>query len=820
MKPITIVILALSFAGSLNAQAPARPQVGQGPQATGTIRGTIVDGESNTPISAASVAVWSKPDSALITGAIAQKDGSFRVEGLKPGAYYLKLTMIGYASLRTPVLNITAEAPTAALGAIKLTKAAVEVAGVTATADRQLIIAPDRNAYRVKDVAPAAANASEVLDNIPAVNVDADGKVSYRGNENVVVQINGRPTPIRGAQLAGFLKTMPANTIDRVELIPNPSAKQDPEGMAGIINIVMKQGVDLGTSGGFTAMASTQVRQFFAGNIGHQSGPIALNASYGFNRDFRDWGGINDRQRLTSTNVPLSFTEQDLDGRQGNYGHNASFNLDYTLSKKNVLGTTFNLNRRFGEDGSNSFYDELNANHQSTLQYYRLRENNQNNWLGDGLMYFKRTMVPQKKELSTEVRFNVQDDYDHTDLWREAASRATRSDAEINQVDALTKSMTAQLDYTTSPSKVTKLEIGYKGNLRWMDRDYDVSKSPTANGVFTPTNDSNSIELDESINAAYAVLSKSGKKFDLQGGLRAEYATRDFTLTATGVNYPHNYSSLFPSGLINYKMNDKSQLKLSYSRRVRRPGNQELNPFPVFFDLQNVFFGNPALDPEYTSAVELGYQRSGALGTLQISPFYRYTSNIIRVNINTADTLQGREITSISFENLDHSSSWGSDVNAQIKPTKTLSLLAAFNVFKMVVDGGSASALQSNAVTWSMRYNATWNVSPATTLLGAYFYRAPQTFEKGSFTKQQNINVALRQKLSQKFTGTVRVIDPFNWSKFGARVNDQNIFQATDRSFDVRGINFNLQYAFGQTPRLRQRNQEQQQGNSVGFGGN
>jgi outer membrane receptor protein involved in Fe transport len=484
-----------------------------------------------------------------------------------------------------------------------------------------------------------------------------------------------------------------------------------------------------------------------------------------------------------------------------------------------VLSTTLQANRRSGEDGSLSAYTELDANQMPTAQYDRLRNSDSDNWLADFALMFKRTITPQRHELSLEARFNHQDDADFTEHWREPLGSAVRSEAEINDIDALTKQFTAQIDYTRGLSDKTKLETGYKGNLRLLDRDYVVEKDPFGSGQYQPTDLSNALELDESVNAVYAVLSHSRKKFEYQAGLRAEYASRDFSLATTGESFPHDYTSLFPSGLINYKANDKTQIKLSYSRRIRRPGAQELNPFPSYFDLQNVFLGNPQLDPEYTDAIELGFQRSGALGTLQFSPFYRRTSDIIRVEINTADTLNGREVTSISFNNLDHSSSWGTDLNGQFKLGKAFSGLAAVNVFKMVTDGGSESSLQSNAVSWTFRTNGSLVVTPSTTLMGNFFYRAPMNFEQGKFSRFTNANFSVRQKLSgDKLSATLRVSDPFKKNTFNVRVGDDNIIQFTDRSFNARGLHLMMQYNFGQAPRLRQRRQEEQPQSASPFG--
>jgi hypothetical protein len=363
----------------------------------------------------------------------------------------------------------------------------------------------------------------------------------------------------------------------------------------------------------------------------------------------------------------------------------------------------------------------------------------------------------------------------------------------------------------------TKLETGYKGNLRWLDRDFAVVTDETGSGAWEPSPLSNGIELDEQVHAAYGVLSRTVGRIELQAGLRAEHAQRDFLL-ADGQEYPFTYRSLFPSALVSTKIGETGQAKLSYSRRVRRPGTQELNPFPVFMDAQNVFFGNPHLGPEYTDAIELGLQRSGRLGSVQLSPFFRRTTDIIRVDINTADSVMGREVTSISFTNVASSDSWGADLNGQFRISPALSGLASMNIFKMVTDGGSESSLSSDAVVWTARLNATYDVTPATMLQAMYFYRAPMNFERGRFSGMSMMNVVVRQKLrGDALTATLRIADPFDTSRFRVNVGDDNVIQYTDRSFSNRALHLSIQATFGQAPRMRQPRREDAPAPQTGF---
>jgi len=476
MKRIMFVVLALILgaAGSIQAQNPARP-IPPLPAANGEVLGTIVDTATREPIARASVAIRSRKDSSLVAGAITGPDGTFRIQGLRPGDYYLRTASIGFRP-RSYTFSITDAAPRANVGSVTLTRIAVtlqsvQVEGQTPT----MVIEPDRNTYRAKDVAPAAANASEVLQATPSVEVDGDGKVSLRGNDNVAIQINGRPTPITGAQLGAYLKQIPANIVERIEVVPNPSAKYDPEGMAGIINIVLKAQTDLGVSGGLNVGGATINRMNAGSNLGYQSGPLTLFGTYGFNSDNRDIVGLNDRVRYDATGAPLSYTNQNIDGNNSNAGHNFSTNIDYKLTDRDVISNQFSINRRHGFDNSLAGYTELDAAQAFLDRYDVLRNDKSRGLVFDNSLSFKRTFEARKHELSSEVRFNRTRDEDSTVLWQQPLTPAggisgSRILGERDQTSALTRQLTAQVDYVRPLSASTKLETGFKETARWLDR--------------------------------------------------------------------------------------------------------------------------------------------------------------------------------------------------------------------------------------------------------------------------------------------------------------------------------------------------------------
>jgi ferric enterobactin receptor len=820
MKRILFALLALAVnlaAVSLPAQNPNQPgPAGPPPSGNGEVQGKVVDTAANTPLSRASITVRRAKDSTLVTGALTGPDGGFRVQGLRPGKYYLRAASIGFGP-RNVVFTITDSVPRAALDPISLTRISVTLQSVQVQGEKPaVVIEPDRNTYRAKEIAPAASNASEVLAATPSVEVDGDGKVSLRGNENVAVQINGRPTPISGAQLSAYLKQIPANIVERIEVVPNPSAKYDPEGMAGIINIVLKANTDLGLSGGLNTGFATPNRFNTGTNIGYQSGPVTLFGTYGFNADDRAIVGINDRLRYDPVGSPLAYTNQDIDGRTINGGHNFTGNIDYKLTDKDVISNSLSLNRRHSNDAALAGYMELDGAQAFLDRYVIDRNDKARGLVFDNSLSIKHTIEPRKHELSAEVRFNRTRDEDNTLLWREpqnpdGTSSGPSTQGEVDGTSALTRQLTMQTDYTRPLAASTKLETGLKETGRWLDRDFLVFKDDLGDGNWAPSALSNKFQFDEHVHAGYGVLSQSVGKFDLQAGLRAEWANRNFELAGAQA-IPYNYHSLFPSGVIMFKPDEQSQIKFSYSRRIRRPGTQELNPFPVFFDQQNVLIGNPRLNPEYTDAYEFSMSKSGQLGSLQLSPFYRHTTDVIRVNINTADTVDGREVTSVNFQNLDKANSWGTDLNGNLRLGPKLSALGGFNIFKMVTDGGSQSALQSNAVTWSYRLNATTQLSPTVTLQANYFYRAPVNIEKGRFSSMQMTNITIRKKLDgDNMSVAVRFADPFDTMHFRIQAGDDNLQQITDRKFGVKATYLTFQWNYGKPPKVRLPQQDQPQ---------
>jgi outer membrane cobalamin receptor len=821
----TLLAGTAGTAGAVAAQQPggpppgARMGAGAGQMPSGEVRGSVQDAVSLRGLGSASVAVHSARDSVMVTGTLTRADGSFRIEGLRPGRYFVRVSTVGFAPQTAGDITITPGALVADVGAIRLAQSAVQLEGVTASVERaQVALAPDRNTFSVRDMpAVAGGTATDVLRNVPSLEVDIDGRVSLRGNQNVAVQINGRAAPMRGDQLGQFLQQLPANMLERVEVIPNPSARFDPDGMAGIINIVLRQNADLGTSYGFTLGAGTNDRRNVSGNVGHQQGPLTLFANYGYFTDQRQSTGRNFRENRFVT--PHTYLEQSVGGLFAPTSHTLNASADYRLGRRDVLFTSVLFSVRDTDNLSTNVFRDLDASRAAVGLREGITENTNDGSTVDTGLGFRRTIQPRTHEFSADVRFNR----NNAATLNRFVNQALRLDGTVddlpaterlNDMDAGTDNWTLQLDYTRPLAGALRLETGYKGTLRRLDNDLDVSVLDAISGEHLRDDAlSNAFRFDEQVHAAYGVLGQRIGRIDLQGGLRAEHAGTRFDLRTTGERFDNDYVSLFPSALVGYNFSDQQQLRASYSKRIRRPETGQLNPFALsggrgpdqVEDELNLFRGNPYLRPEYTHAFELSFQRNGSLGTLQVAPYFRHTVDAVR----RVKSVDDAGISTTTFANLATSDSYGTDVTGSWRLGR-FNGFSGFNVFRVVTDGSNLDTDVSNeAVSWSTRASATWRPTERIDLQGFVMYRAPMNVELGRISSFTMMNVSSRFKVSERTNMTVRVQDPFNLMGFNFVTSDARHFQESRRSFGARGVFLSLSYNFGQQPRARQRTQQE-----------
>ena len=480
---------------------------------------------------------------------------------------------------------------------------------------------------------------------------------------------------------------------------------------------------------------------------------------------------------------------------------------DYRLGARDVLSATAMLSRGSHRNATENRYLETDGVSNPTRSFLGENRMSFRDLTLDGALSYRRTITPQRHELSTELRFNRGDNRIGNRLSEQALAGdgSPVGQAPLLQdlrTDALATTLSFQADYTRPLGERAKLETGYKGTVRGLDNDYDVSEFDHGQGAWAgDALRSNAFSYDETVHAGYAVLNQGVGKVDLQAGVRVERTDREFHLENTGETYPKRYWSVFPSGLAALSLDAERQVRLSYSRRIQRPDTRLLNPFGFGEDQRNRFAGNPALDPEYTHALELAYQHSLPFGSVQVTPFYRRTEDAIRrIREVRGDT------TFTTFANLETSDSYGADVNGSLRLGR-VSGFASVSAFRQVTSAGNlGESFNSDGFGWSTRVSANVQLNPRLDAQAFVMYRAPMDVEQGRMGSMTMSTLSLRQKVMRdRGALSLRIVDPLNRMGFSMQTSDPLYYQLNERRISARAAYLTFSYNFGQAPRLRNR---------------
>ncbi|MDB4913309.1 MAG: hypothetical protein JWM95_953 [Gemmatimonadetes bacterium] len=764
----------------------------------GEIRGRVVNAASKTPIPAATVDVTA-PGSTVSAGrAVAGADGAFRVQGVRPGRYRVQVRALGYKP--TDIASVDVPAATVDLGTVALVAAPLELQSVAVTEKRQDVqLAPDRNSYVVRDMPTTkGGNALDVLRNVPAVDVDIDNVVSLRGNSGVTVQINGRPSPMKAAQLGDYLAQLSADLVDKVEVIPNPSARDDPTGVAGIINIVMKQEPDAGTSGGVTVSGSTTGRADFGANVAMQRGALSFYGSYGFFRDQRPRTETLFRQNLYLN--PITYLEEAANRTQYQRGHTLTGSTNYQIGKHDELNLDLLFTTRIEKESNGIVYSDENAARSLTGLSDRLTTGSNDRFNLESTLGYKHAFADKGHKFSGEARFSGNQESGPQDVVARtlALNGVPQSPYALENEMALEHPRESSLkaDYVRPLSSSVRMETGYKGSVQQFHTTLDTQVLDNTVSVYKP--DSTRISnftYDQLVNAAYAMLSAQHGKFQLQGGARVEHASTQFHLKTLNATYDNSYNSIFPSALVAYNIDEAYQAKLSFSTRIKRPDDTDvLDPTLHFQDPLNVSRGNPYLKPEYIRAFELGLQRTADRMTIQLTPFWRHTIDAVR-SLRSIDSVG---VATRTYANVSTSDSYGGDANLAISGGK-VSGFAGASAYRQVSDGSNvAPGLSIRTFGWRTRANAAYHASSTLDVQGLLSYQAAMNVEQGRNASRTQFSLAARQKLMQdQLSVTMRVIDPFNTSREVNTTIDPRFYQVSDRRRAIRGLLLSVNWSFG-----------------------
>ena len=663
----------------------------------GKITGTVIDGSTKT-IESATITLLRAKDSSVVKMSVADKAGKYQFEAVPEGKYMVSISAVGHNKGFSETVDINSANAVVTLKTIELIPQAKSMGTVTVTAKKPLIEQKlDRTIVNVEaSVTNVGNSALEVLEKSPGITVDKDGNISLKGKQGVVVMIDGRPSYLSGADLAGMLRSMSANQLEQIEIMTNPPSKYDAAGNSGVINIKTKKNKQFGYNGSLTT-GYTQGRyaRFNEGvNFNYRNGKVNLFTSVNYNRNHRGEDLLITRNfRESSTKDLISIFDQNSAMENQNHFYSGKIGLDYFATKKTTIGVVLNGFYNPSTWKSNTITYIYNPNNVLTSQAKSLSQNDEK-WKNFSSNFNLRTVLDSAgQEITADL------DY----IQYRSTSKQPLISSYYDNLGTLTKTpdtlmgtlpqditiYSGKLDYTLPLKKGAKFEAGVKSS--YVKTDNNASYDSIQNGQMVHDyNRSNHFVYEENVNAAYVNYSRPlGKKWSGQFGLRLENTNATGDQLTTGVRFKRNYTQLFPTAYLQYTANEKNSFVINYGRRINRPDYEDLNPFMHFLDRYTFEQGNPNLKPQFSHNIELSHTYKGSLTT---TLNYSTTTDIIQ------QVIEQNELTNETFikkANIATRNQFGIAVSAQKEITKWWSGNIYANVsnnrFKGVVNNENIS---------------------------------------------------------------------------------------------------------------------------------
>lgn len=817
MRLFRYVIVLMTVFSFLNINGRAQ-------QALFEIKGKVADESGGQPLEFATVSLKRMRDSSLVSGTITGSNGEFRLKDLPPGGYQMEVAFIGYERhYQRVILKPQGTPPLTELGIIKLNVSAKMLEGAEITAEKSFVISNiDKKTFNTEQLAvTAGGNVKDVLENVPSVEVDGDGNVSLRGNQNVTILIDGRPSGMTGSGGKSLLESIPASAIEAVEVITNPSAKYDPDGISGIINIVTKKNKLQGFTGNVGINTSFEDRYGANLSLGYRHGKWNVFGNYGFNRNVRKFEG--DSYSEIYSGDTTYFYEQREDGTDKGYNHNVKAGFDFNMNDHNTISASALYNSGPENGKEYLFYHDYNPIMMIDTIYKRFSDGEEDRYNMDFDLNYRHFFKEKGRlfsllgtasfdESKSENRYEQLGYFDALTPDYSSSER----EREFNKNDNSIYTVSSDYEHPVGDDK--KIETGYKGTFREFDTDLRFEDYNTASGIYeNDTTRTNRFIFSDQLHALYLQYRQSIKKFGYQIGLRSEYAATEGELVGNDSIYEKDYFSLFPSAFVTYKPDEKSQIKATYSRRINRPGRWQVNPFPNYDDPKFIRKGNPYLNPEYTDSYELEYNRFIGKFSFTATGYARITHDYIqRHRVVYSD---GSAV--VTFENLTSSRNYGVELILNGSPFKWWNLTLSTNIYRNEVDATNLeSDLSSASLAASGRIFTTFKLPYKTELQLTYFYRAPVDVPQGTMKDMQMATIALSKKvLKDKGVISARLSDPFDVQRFGFEFENESSMQNFTRKRQSRILTLSFTYRFGELrdrDNVRQR-RDNQQGEDMDF---
>lgn len=823
-KVYTLVFLNILIISSVYSQRPN----GYSNTFTGleiSFIGSIKEASTGDPLGFATISLYSVQDSSLVAGGLSEADGTFKIAA-KPEDLYAIIEFIGFQPIKIDPIKIdpgslSSNDPIIELGDILLSQSGILMDEIEIRAERsENQFTLDKRIFNVgKDLANRGGTAEEILDNVPSVTVDIEGQVSLRGSTGVRILVDGKPSRLANGDNANSLRQIPADMIDRIEVITNPSSRYEAEGMAGIINIVLKKQKRSGFNGSFNGSAGFPLSGGAGASLNYRKNKLNWFANYGLN--YNNSIGKSYHYQEVYENDSTYISNQVRDRNRGGLSNSLRAGLDYYLRENESITASFlykisdqiNVTELTYKDYlsvyqpanqiSTSYRQDTEIEKESGLQYslnYRKEFSNRDHFFDLSIQY-EDELESEDSDLRTQLQYTGQTLEDLND--------------QRSANDELQKNWLFQMDYAHPFSTDHKFELGLRASLRDIHNDYEVEEEESEDVWVKLDAFSDQFVYNENIYAAYGQYGNKLGSFSFQTGIRGEYSDVTTELIESDTVNARVYLNWFPSAFVNYEINEGNAFQISYSRRIQRPRFWDLNPFFTYSDNRNLRSGNPNINPSYTDSYELNYLRIWENTTISTGIFYRLEHN----PIERIRTVSSDGINIAIPQNLLKREDYGLETTVSYSGVDWLRLDGTINVYRSITDGSNlGETFEADAYTLDGRLTSRFTLLKGTDVQIRSNYRAPRANAQGDSKAMGSIDLGIsRDFLADKTLSlTLSVRDLLNSRKWRFTSLGPNFYVDAESQWRGRTVRLSASYRINQQKRRGGQREEFQGGDFQG----
>jgi len=803
------LLSALILLTSITVFGQARPE-----RAKIAITGKITEKTSKLPLEYATVTFKNSRNPKMVFGGITDNKGEYSVD-VVPGTYDITFEFI---SFKPTIINQKQLSEATNIGTTALEEDATQLQEVVVRAEKTTVeIKLDKKVYNVgQDMMVKGGTASDVLDNVPSVTVDPDGNVALRGNDNVKILIDGRPS--NAINIADALKSIPADALDKVEVITNPSARYNAEGGGGIINILLKKGKNLGLNGTAILNGGSPETYGATGTINYKTREFNLFTTQGYNYRNSPGRAFTNSRNLFPDNSTKNYMNENRESERLNKSYNANLGMDWFLSPSTTWTNTFNYRKNSGDNQDNVLQNYYDIDHLYTSTTNRVNNEDTESQNVEFTTNLTQKFKKEGHKLTIDGAFSSNRDKSLA-LINETSTSSNIVNLNQTQNNQTQSRNSIQTDYVLPIGKDNQFEAGYRGDFSVNTTDYSILTEDLSS--------SNTLEYKEKINALYTQYGFKVKKLSTLLGIRWEDSDIDVNQLATRDFTNKKYNNFFPSAFFTYEISEKSSVSVSYSRRIQRPRGRQLNPFNNLSSNVNIFVGNPDLNPAFTNSIDLGYLKRWDKLTFNTSLYGNRTTDVFQmVKQQTGTLADGTPVITTTPINLSKEYRSGFEFTLNYTPYKWWKLNSNFNFFYIKTNGDYTYIDNNNnpvfqdfdfeTTSWFTRLSSKVTLPYKIDWQTNMNYQGEQKNNQGKSLGNFSMNLAFSKDiLKDKGTIAFNVNDVFNSRKriqdtfLDGRVDSHSEMQWRKRSFNLSfTYRFNVQKAEREKEKRRQNQQQ------------